>query len=444
MGEYEQADVYIENIQRFTDKHDLAYIRSLMDRLEIDESRFHIIHTAGTNGKGSVCIYTESMMRSGGRRVGTFTSPHLVSLRERIRIDGQDISEDRFLASYRRVRSAVDAFVKEGNQHPSFFEFLFFMAMDAFQESGVDWVILETGLGGRLDTTNVIRHPAVTAIVSISLDHTFFLGNTIAEIAAEKAGILKKGVPVVYLDLNPESSEVIRRRADMLGCPQLPVRTADYKILKNTGRYIDFSVPGMYDANHTFRIYTSGSYQPMNAVTALHIIHTVSGWNDMTQEEREVQYRTERDGLMNARWPGRMEEVLPGVYVDGGHNPEGTESFLDSMHTLEENKCIGRRKSLIFAVSDDKDYETMIRRLAGSTRWDTITVTRFASSRSVEPAKLAGLFSKYTNTPVRAAEDACAAFDTAMKDRQPDETLFVIGSLYLAGMILQHVKEDRI
>jgi len=440
MDEYKQADEYIGNIQRFTDKHDLEYIRKLMERLGIDETRFHIIHTAGTNGKGSICIFTENMMRSCGMRVGTFTSPHLITLRERIRIDGQDISENGFLLSYRRVRSAVEAFVKEGNQHPSFFEFLFFMAMDAFQEAQVDWIILETGLGGRLDTTNVIRRPDVTAIASISLDHTFFLGSTIAEIASEKAGILKKNVPVVYLDLNPDASEVIRKRAEELGCPQIPVRVTDYKILKNTGRYIDFSVPDMYDANHTFRIYTSGSYQPMNAVVALHIMEVITD----RAKDPEERFLAERDGLMNARWPGRMEEVLPGVYVDGGHNPEGTESFLDSLHTLEDNKCINGRKHLIFAVSDDKDYETMIRRLTEGTGWDTITVTHFPSVRSVKPERLAGLFRKYTDTPVKAADDASAAFDTAMENRRPDETIFILGSLYLAGTILEHIKEVRI
>lgn len=440
MNGYAAADEYIEGIQRFTDKHDLAYIRCLMERMEIDDSQFKIVHVAGTNGKGSVCIYLESMMLSAGKKVGCFTSPHLISLCERIRINGIDIDEDSFVSSYERVSAAVTAFVQEGNQHPSFFEFVFFIAMDAFSHAGVDWIILETGLGGRLDTTNVIIRPVCCVIASISLDHTFFLGDTIEKIASEKAGILKEGVPIVYLDNDPAASAVIARRATELHCRQIRVRADDCVILKNTGRYIDFSIPAMYDANHTFRVNTSGSYQPMNALLALHAAEIAMRADPAEASDRKSLYEVYRSGLNAARWPARMQEILPGVYLDGGHNPEGTASFLDSLHVLEDNNCIKGQRHLLYAVSDDKDYESMIRRLSREAGLDTITAARFASSRSVEPMQLKELFCKYTKAPVYTAYNAAEAFDEIMRRKRPEDTVFVLGSLYLAGEILRHLK----
>ena len=157
-----------------------------------------VIHVAGTNGKGSVCAYLNSVLQTAGYSVGMFTSPHLESINERFQINGKNVENEQLVHAFERVQRAATVMRREGMPHPTFFEFLFAMAMVLFEENHVEYAVLETGLGGRLDATNVIKKPAVTVITSVSLDHTEWLGGTIEEIAAEKAGIIKAGVPVVY------------------------------------------------------------------------------------------------------------------------------------------------------------------------------------------------------------------------------------------------------
>jgi len=440
MGEYEKAEEYIENITRFTEKHDLSYIRGIMDRLGLDEEKFSLIHAAGTNGKGSVCIYTESMLLAAGKSVGTFTSPHLITIRERVRINGTDISEADFLAAYRAVYEVIHDFTEEGNPHPSFFEFLFFVAMKAFDQSGVEFLILETGLGGRLDTTNVIRKPLVTAITSISLDHTFFLGDTITAVAGEKAGILKPGVPIVYLDAPKDAEAVIHARAIELGCPEYLVREEDTRILRNDGRHIDFTTRNAAGEENSYRIATGADYQPGNAAEALRILDVLEAEGALGPEALSAETRAK--GLAAARWPGRLEEVRPGVYVDGGHNPDGIRSLLRSVKALEDNHHIGSKKSLLFAVSDDKDYMEMIDLLTEAVDWRRVIVTSYSSTRSLPAEQLAALFAGRVKGEVISEPDAVLAYEKAARLKDTDETLFILGSLYLAGMIIKRIKEE--
>ena len=195
---YEEAVSYIDNIPKFTTKHPLEHTRMLMERLGNPSTGRKIIHVAGTNGKGSVCSYLDSMLRCGGKSVGLFTSPHLIRINARYIINGQNISDEAFLSAFEKVMEMVRRFVREGGDHPSYFELLFLMGMVIFDEADVEYIVLETGLGGRLDATNVVPHPLACIITSISRDHTEYLGETIPEIAGEKAGIIKPGVPVIY------------------------------------------------------------------------------------------------------------------------------------------------------------------------------------------------------------------------------------------------------
>ena len=194
---YRQAVDYIEQIPKFTEKHPLEHTKEMLRRLGNPQNHFRVIHVAGTNGKGSVCAYLASMLKQGGYRTGLFTSPHLVTINERFQINGEMISDQQFLKTFLHVKEVIDQAVSEGIGHPSYFETLFLMGMEIFREAQVDYLVLETGLGGRLDATNSVEKPLACIITSISLDHMEYLGNTVSEIAGEKAGIIKPGVPVI-------------------------------------------------------------------------------------------------------------------------------------------------------------------------------------------------------------------------------------------------------
>ena len=200
---YAQAAAYIEEIPKFTKKHSLDHTREFLKRLGDPALDRKIIHVAGTNGKGSVCAYIKAILTAEGKKTGFFTSPHLVSVNERIEICGKPVDDDAFFRIFEEVYKIAGEMEAEGLGHPSYFEFLFGMGMKAFAASDVEYIILETGLGGRLDATNAVPEPFLTVITSISLDHTDILGDTIEKIAGEKAGIIKKGVPVIFDGSNP-------------------------------------------------------------------------------------------------------------------------------------------------------------------------------------------------------------------------------------------------
>ena len=214
---YEEAAAYIEEIPKFTKKHTLEHTKMFLKRLGNPAADRKIVHVAGTNGKGSVCAYLQAILMAEGKRTGFFTSPHLVSVNERIRVDNIQIDNETFLKMFRKVLKIVRQMVEDGIEHPSYFEFLFGMGMTAFAETDVEYIILETGLGGRLDATNAIDNPALAIITSISLDHTAILGDTIEKIAGEKAGIIKPGVPVFFDGSSKKAAEVIKAKASELG-----------------------------------------------------------------------------------------------------------------------------------------------------------------------------------------------------------------------------------
>ena len=241
MFTYEEAVTYIEEIPKFTTKNKLAHTRKCLDRLGSPDENRKIIHVAGTNGKGSVCAFLSSMLEEGGYRCGLFTSPHLVKINERFQINEVMVSDQVFLEAFLKVKNLADELVAEGDYHPTYFEFLFLMGMLIFDRENVDYLILETGLGGKLDATNSILHPLACVITSISLDHVEYLGDTVEKIAGEKAGIIKKGVPVIFDGNSEEAAKVLRNRAEELGCPWYEMKGENQKILDYTPAGIRFS-----------------------------------------------------------------------------------------------------------------------------------------------------------------------------------------------------------
>ena len=216
---YEEVVNYIESIGRFSIKNSNAHTRMCLDRLGAPDRRLRQIHIAGTNGKGSVCAYLDSILRESGRKTALFTSPHLVRINERLTINGQEISDGEFVRIFMKIQTLCGELEQEGLPTPSYFEMLFLMAEVYFAEQQVDVAIIETGLGGRLDATNAITDPILTIITSISLDHTQYLGDTIPQIASEKAGIIKPNAPILYLSCNPDASRVIQNKAREVGAP---------------------------------------------------------------------------------------------------------------------------------------------------------------------------------------------------------------------------------
>ena len=421
---YEEAVAYIEETPKFTTKNKLSHTKECLGRLGNPEKKFKVIHVAGTNGKGSTCAFLTSIFREAGYSCGLFTSPHLVVINERFQINEKNIDNQAFMSAFEKVKALADELVAEGSYHPTYFEMLFLMGMVIFAEAGVDYVMLETGLGGRLDATTAVEDPVACVVTSISFDHMQYLGNTIAEIAGEKAGIIVPGVPVIYDGNNPEAAQVIRKQAEALGSPYYEVKKENTEILRNTSAGIDFCMENEYYGNTAFSIPFIAGYQVMNAALAL---KTAEVLKDMVNLPKDSVLR----GLRETRWQGRMETVLPGVIVDGAHNEDGVEKFVETAEHFQKDYPL----TLLFSAVDDKDYTDMIRTVAGRIRFQHVIVTQVGGYRKVPSEQLADIFRKEGCLCAESCEDVESSFRRALEYRGKEGMLFCVGSLYLVGEI---------
>ena len=398
-----------------------------------------IFHVAGTNGKGSVCAFLQSVLRQAGCRVGTFTSPHLMEIRERFCINGEMVAEKVFEESYGAVRMLSQSMMEKGYCHPSYFEFLFYMAMDMFRKTEMDIVILETGLGGRLDTTNVIKSPLVSVITSISLDHTEYLGDTIEKIAWEKAGIIKRGIPVVFDGNDRNASQVIRTRAKELGSPFYEVDRQGYEI---TGWEDKGCQARFYKTGEDFMevtVPTVAEYQVMNAFLAFKALEA-SGLKEVMG--LEITRPQMKEGIANMYWPGRMEKVLPGVYLDGAHNPGGIKAFVRAAAGLcEAGK---KRADLLFSSVSDKDHDKMIKEIAGALPLDQVVVAHIHSERGLKTEVLLKEFQNACGCGVEGFQTVEEAVLYMLHKKDEEHLLFCVGSLYLMGEIKLVLRRNSI
>ncbi|NCB93288.1 MAG: bifunctional folylpolyglutamate synthase/dihydrofolate synthase [Clostridia bacterium] len=425
MLNYKEIVDYIEEIPKFTSKNPLDHTKELLGRLGNPQNQMKVIHVAGTNGKGSVCAYLDSMLRMGGYHVGLFTSPHLVKINERFKIDGEMVSDETFIDAFSKVKKIICEAQAEGLDHPSYFETLFLMCMVIFQAADVDYVILETGLGGRLDATNTVDKPLACIITSISMDHIEYLGDTIGQIAGEKAGIIKPGVPVIYDGHNQEVSKVIEKRAKELGSPAYALTEDMYEMIKNTREGIDFSFHYQYD--NIISIPYIASYQMMNASLAFFTM-------EMLKTEHGIEDEQLIKGIANTRWEGRMETILPGVIVDGAHNADGVERFVETAcHFRKDNQI-----TLLFSAVSDKDYQSMIRTISEKIRPHAVVATQIWGSRVIPAGQLAQLFKENGCVQVETEPDVGKAFEKACQ-LKGDGMLFCVGSLYLVGEIKEYL-----
>jgi dihydrofolate synthase/folylpolyglutamate synthase len=364
-------------LRRFGVRPGLDVTRNALAAVRDPHLAVRAIHVAGTNGKGSTAAMIESMLRASGLRTGLYTSPHLCRFTERIRIGGHELDEDEAAVLAGRVLAAApDA---------TFFEVATVMAFLAFRAHGVDVAVLETGLGGRLDSTNVIEKPLVTVVTGIARDHAEVLGDTLAAIAREKAGILKPGAPAVIGCDDDEPRQVLLAEAARIGAP-----------VHLRGRDFPDQVP--------FPVGLAGVHQQRNGALALRAVELATPLSD----------EAKREGLARVRWPGRFEFLTPDVLADAAHNPDGARALAAALPT-------GRPITLIFGAVDDKDAAAMLSALA--PRASRVILTRPPSPRATGPAKLLAYAPKAEIAPDLAAALALAG---------PGLTL-ITGSIFLIG-----------
>lgn len=418
---YTEAVDYIETIPKFTVKHPPEHTRELLSRLGNPQEGIKIIHVAGTNGKGSVCAYLNAMLLAGGKKTGLFTSPHLVRINERFQINGEDVSDEQFLNAFLKVEKAAKEYEAEGEGHPSYFETLFLMGMLIFKEAGVEYLVMETGLGGRLDATNVVEKPLACIITSISRDHTEYLGDTLEAIAGEKAGIIKAGVPVIYDASQPGPASVIAAKAKEMGSPAWPMEPSFYemKTQSREGITFTFAYPGGEKAE--LAIPYVAKYQMMNASLAFYTMHIL-------QDVHDIPKNVLTEGISKIKWPCRMEMAAPGVIIDGAHNEDGIAQFVSTAgYFAKENEI-----TILFTAVADKHYHEMIGEICEGIHPSHVVATQIDGSRVVPAEVLAEDFRKAGCTDVCAEPEIGAAYEKAL-GKKGSGMLFCVGSLYLAG-----------
>ena len=408
----------LNEIPKFGAKASLSNLSAYLELANHPERNLRVIHIAGTNGKGSVSAYIDSILRQAGYTTALFTSPHLIKINERFRINFKECSDEELINVWCSVKDYMVKGEEKGLQSLTFFEILFFMGMLIFSQKAVDYCILETGLGGRLDAT-VLSNPVLSVITSISYDHTEILGDTIEKIAAEKAGIIKEGIPVVAIDEENGAFSVIERTAKEKKAPVYGLKSQELTILKKCENTIDFSINSRYYKIRNLKVKSYASYQVQNAALAVLAVKVLLP---------EVSQDVIREGIVKMYWPGRMEEIAENVYVDGAHNPGAVHQIYNSLTDSDKEWL------LLFAVCSDKDYSEMIRVL-GRLPWKRIYITKIDSARGADTAAVKQCFKEETaGCPIYEYDNARTAFETALKDREY-ENLLCLGSLYLAGEI---------
>jgi dihydrofolate synthase / folylpolyglutamate synthase len=376
-----------------TAKLGLDRIRDVLAALDNPQNSFRSIHVAGTNGKGSTCAMIDAGLRTAGLRTGLFTSPHLIEPTERIVIDGMPVTRLQFERAFDAVHKVA------GEPHPTYFETVTAMGFWLFRELGIETAVVETGLGGRLDATNILN-PALTVITPIDFDHEIYLGNTIESIAQEKAGILKPGVPAIFARQRPEAEAVLSARAADLNIPVKRTENFEIRDLQLTARGSDFN--GLHCP-------LAGEHQVENAIAAA-----------LALESLGVSPR----GIENAVWPGRLERISPNpdIILDGAHNPAGTRALGHYLERFYKN----RKLWLIYGAMRDKAVDEIAGILFPLA--SELVLTAPDNARALRPEALRELAGRG-----RIAPDIASALDLVREEVSEDDAVVITGSLFLVG-----------
>ncbi|MDD4716194.1 MAG: bifunctional folylpolyglutamate synthase/dihydrofolate synthase [Oscillospiraceae bacterium] len=417
---YKEAMRYIDSLSQFGSILGLTRIQNLLEDLGNPQDGQAIIHVAGTNGKGSVCALLSSILEQAGLRVGRYSSPAVYEYRERIQINGVYIPEHRVCRYLERIKAACARLVKEGKEHPTVFEVETAMCFLYFKEEQCDFVVLEVGLGGRFDSTNVIKNPVLSVITSISLDHTELLGGTLKKIAYEKAGIIKENRPVVLYQQNEEVLKVIRNICDN---KKAGLTIADFACLEIVNE--DFSGQQFhYKKLRDLRIRLLGQYQAKNAAVAVEAALTLKA------EGYPVDEAAIRRGLWAAKWPGRFERIYtrPTIIVDGAHNPDAAARLLESIR-----RYLGKSRIIfVFGVFSDKDYPQILNIVRPAS--DTLIAFTPSAPRGL-PSRVLVRESRGLFRHVIDGENAQGALRLALRLARPEDVILCFGSLSTIGEI---------
>ena len=410
-------------------KFDLENIRAVCQRLGSPERAFRSVHIAGTNGKGSTAAMLASILRAAGLRAGLYTSPHLLRINERIRLDGADISDVDFAGTFERVHAVIEELLAAGvlAAHPTFFECVTAMAFDFFAREKVDAAVIEVGMGGRLDSTNVIV-PEVAVITQIDFDHENFLGHSIEQIAHEKAGIIKPGAWVVSATGHPAAQEVIRQRAAEQNARLVEVDTVcrASNLHAEDGCYgftVTTELPGSASTREVeIRLPLAGRFQVRNALTA------IAAARLLAERGFPVDDAAIRGGLAEVRWAGRLErlQARPAVYLDGTHNPAGARELV----AFWNEQFTGRRIHLVFGALRDKAVDEVAGLLF--PRAATVILTELHQPRALSADALAAM-TQHLAECIEVIREPGAALERALESAAPEDVIFVTGSLYLVG-----------
>ncbi|ADL07456.1 bifunctional folylpolyglutamate synthase/dihydrofolate synthase [Thermosediminibacter oceani] len=434
MLSYREALEFIHGMNRFGIKLGLQKITRLLQLLGNPHEGIKIIHVAGTNGKGSTCAMIDSILRAAGYRVGLYTSPYLEVFNERIRVNGRNIPDEDIARLTEKVRKAIREMEARGWGVPTEFEVVTALGFMYFKEQNLDFLVLEVGMGGRYDATNVVT-PLVSVITSISYDHQQYLGNTLEEIAREKCGIIKQGVPVVTAPQEPEAMRVIEDTCREQNCPLVKVEE------KTRYRLLDWGLEGQVFSLQTSRntydnlkIKLLGDHQLDNAATAVASVEALEHYGiNITRQAVEK-------GLLEARWPGRLEIMgrNPDVLIDGAHNPSGVGVLKSAILKYFP----GKRVILVIGILKDKDYLKMLEEIIPVA--DAVVATRPDSPRALEPNELEGSIKSLNlekMPEIYVREEVEEAIDTAYEIAGASDVIVFAGSLYLIGKVRSLLKK---
>lgn len=422
---YNEALQFIHESHKFGMRLGLDNIKKLLELLGDPQNNLKIIHVAGTNGKGSTCSFISSILKESGYKVGLYTSPFLETFTERIRVNGENISEEEVGKIVSLIKEKIEMMVSEGYSYPTEFEIVTAMAFYYYNQEKVDFVALEVGLGGRYDATNVIDKPVVSAITSISLDHTGILGDTLGKIAFEKGGIIKEDCPTIVYPQQEEASEVIKnicaeKKSKYIEC--------DFKNIEIKSSNINSQI---YNCNingkelRDLEIKLIGAHQIKNSIVALNVIEYLNSIKITNISEENI-----RKGLLETKWPGRIEKISenPMFIIDGAHNEEGAKSLANSIDKYFENK----NKILVIGMLEDKDIESVLDLLI--PKFNKVITTTPDNPRAIDANKLKEKIERY-NIEVTCEPNIKEAVDYALKISNKDDVIISAGSLYMIGNV---------
>lgn len=422
---YDEIIDRLNSIGQFASSSGVQRAEILLRDMNNPEEKLNIIHVAGTNGKGSVCAYIAQILQENGYKTGLFTSPHLVDVRERIRINNEMISKEDFVEAYEYVE-------EHHSGELAYFDYLFGMAVYYYNRQNVDYVVMETGLGGRLDATNAVKQPLISVISTISLEHTAILGDTIEKIATEKAGIIKPGIPVVCSGVDKHAANVIKEIASDNASACIVLDENSYELKQNTYGNIDFLIHNEYYKNDCFRLATNALYQIENASIALTVCAVLK------DSGVKLDDRLTKEAVSKTHWAGRMEMVKENLYVDGAHNPQGIRSFVDSVNSLYESEELSDA-TLLFSVVSDKNYEQMIKILCECKHFKHIYVTMTGGARRLSSEIIKQTFEVYLPGISIEISDSV---DRVIHEWD-NGLMFATGSLYLVGDVVRALERKE-